>query len=268
MPRSTRNAAKGAIMPPVSISVSRTWAMQVGPAGDRTREHVGVAADPLGGGLDDQVGAQLEGPAEIGRGERVVDDDHGAMTMGALGEVGQVRDHDGRVGDGLEVQHPGGRPQRSLDRVGVGRIHVLDLHPEARQHGRQQRPGAAVHGLGRHDPVAGAELRQQRGVDGGHARREREPGGRAMQLRRTRPPWPSRWGCPTARRHSPDAGRQGCRPAPRRPRPRTSPTGRWAPSCRPGGRRAACSRHGWRACQSRAAGSSLRDIAELYTGPA
>ena len=57
---------------------------EVGPAGHRTRQHVRVTADPLGGRFDDQVGTQLEGPAQVGRCERVVHDDHGAVPMGPL----------------------------------------------------------------------------------------------------------------------------------------------------------------------------------------
>ena len=103
-----------------------------------------------------------------------------------------------------------------------------------------------------HDPVAGPQLRQQ-------ARRGWPPCPTRTRTRRARhaaarrhPPWPRRWGCPIGRRRSPDGGRRGCRRAPRRPPPRRSPTDRWAPSCRPGERRVACSRHGWRACRNRA----------------
>ena len=103
--------------------------------------------------------------------------------MGALREVRQIRHHDRGVRDGLEVQHPGGHPQRILDRVGVGRVHVDDLHPEPGKDVGHQRARAAVDGLGRDDPVASAKLRRERGMDRGHAGGERETHRGAVELR-------------------------------------------------------------------------------------
>jgi len=50
-----------------------------------------VAAEVFGEGMDDDVGAPVEGPAEVGGGDGVVDDE------GKAGEVGED-------GDGLEVE--------------------------------------------------------------------------------------------------------------------------------------------------------------------
>ena len=82
-----------------------------------------MAAEVLRRRLDDEVGAELERPAQDGRGERVVDDEQRAVAVGELGQGGDVDDDDRRVGDRLDVEDPGRRGgQRRLDRREVGRV--------------------------------------------------------------------------------------------------------------------------------------------------
>ena len=73
MPRSTRKALSGASPPPVSIWTAAHRADPLAVADDDPAEHVGVAAHPLGQRLDHEVRAELDRPAQVGRGERVVD---------------------------------------------------------------------------------------------------------------------------------------------------------------------------------------------------
>ena len=140
MPRSTRKALKGATMPPVSMLTRRTASMRSRAPGHDAGDDIGVAAQPLRGGLDDEVRAQRQRLAEVRRGEGVVDGDDGAVGMAQLGQAGKVGDHDGRVGDGLGVEQARGRRrQRGLDGVEVGGVDV-DAPPP--RDGRRRCPGA------------------------------------------------------------------------------------------------------------------------------
>ena len=65
---------------------------------DHAAHGVAVAADELRGRVEHEVGAVIEGPAEVGRGHRVVDDQRHAVALGDLG-------------DRLEIEH---------DAAGVG----------------------------------------------------------------------------------------------------------------------------------------------------
>ena len=53
-------------------------------------DHVGVAAQVLRRRVEDDVGAELERALEVGRGERVVDDDEGAGGVRGLGRLPDV----------------------------------------------------------------------------------------------------------------------------------------------------------------------------------
>ena len=165
MPRRTRKALNGAAIAPASVSSGADL-------GDRaprrpatgSRDHVRMAADPLGAGLDDEVRAELQRTAQVRRRERVVDDDRDAMPVRPLGELGQVGDDDRRVGDGLQIEHPG-PGERRLDGVG-GRWGRRRRSP--RRSGRGRRSSA---------PRAA--------VDGARARRS----GRRHSSRETSAPW-------------------------------------------------------------------------------
>ena len=93
----------------------------LGRAGDDAGDDVAVAAQELGRRFDDEVRAELERAADVGRGERVVDDVRRAVAMGQLGERGVIGDVGRRVGDGLGVQDAGRAPRRGPRRPRRGR---------------------------------------------------------------------------------------------------------------------------------------------------
>ena len=74
-PRRSRNASSGASEPPVSIRTLRMLLISSSAPGDHAAGDVGVAADVLGGRVQDQVGAVLERPADHRRRQRRVDDE-------------------------------------------------------------------------------------------------------------------------------------------------------------------------------------------------
>ena len=214
MPRSTRNAAKGAIMPPVSISVSRTPAMQLGAPDDRARQHVGVAADPLGGRLDHEVGAQLHGPAQVGRGERVVDDDRGAVPVGPS-RRGRDRSATTMVGLAM-VSRYSTRAGRS-SAASTASSSVASTYSTSTPN-RAEHVTSAASGCCRRRARVATTRSPARSCDTSAAwmaampRREREAGLGARGAPRTRRPARPPWGCPSGRRRSP--GRRSARMSP------------------------------------------------------
>ena len=133
--------------------------------------------------FDDQVRAELQRPADVRRGERVVDDVGRAVLVRKVGDR-RVVGHDGRrVGDRLGI-HDAGRRGGDRGRSGrvVGHVDEIDLHPETREGLDELRPRRAVDGQRRHDPVAGLQLRGKGGMDSAHAGGERDPGLTRRQL--------------------------------------------------------------------------------------
>ena len=70
---------------------------------DDAADRRAVPADELGGGVDDDVGAMLDRPAEIRRGEGVVDHQRHTGLVRDLGDRGDVEDTDLR---GLPIVSP------------------------------------------------------------------------------------------------------------------------------------------------------------------
>ena len=90
-----------------------------------------VAVHVLGRGMDDDVGAPLEGAAVDGGGEGVVDDERHAVFVGGVGKALDVKYDQGRVGDRLAEDRLGlgteGRLQLLVGAVGVDKGEV-DAH--------------------------------------------------------------------------------------------------------------------------------------------
>ena len=142
-----------------------------------------MAADELGGGFHNDVGAVLQRAEQVRGGEGVVHDHRQVVLVGDGGdglEVGQVGV---RVAEGLEV-----------DELGVLLDGVLELlrvlggdegggDAVARQGVAQQVEGAAVHVLGCDDVVAGLGDVAHRVFHGGRAGRDGQARGAAFEGR-------------------------------------------------------------------------------------
>src|SRR5690606_34505398 len=85
-------------------------------------DHHPVAADELGGGVDDDVGSVLDGPAQIRGGERVVDHEGDAVGVGHLGEPFDVEHVSPRVADRLAVDELRSVGDGGVDRIEVGGV--------------------------------------------------------------------------------------------------------------------------------------------------
>ena len=155
---------------------------QLDAPGDHAAGDVGVTADVLGRGVDDQVGAVLQGTADHRRGQGGVDHQQRPAVVRDLGQLVQVGHGRGRVGDGLRVDDPGRRADRGLDLVQVGDVHEVRLHPEPGRHVAQERVGAAVQRGGRDHVRPGPGKGPEHPADRGHPRGERLSRGPPRQV--------------------------------------------------------------------------------------
>ena len=155
---------------------------------DQPERDVVVAAQVLGGGVDHDVGTVLDRPAQQRRGEGVVHHARQPRRAAGLQQRGLVAHGDRGVGDRLQEQQPGPRPERSgqLRRVPPGDVTDIDAMTggQAGEDGKR----AAVQAPLRADMVAGAKQGKQHRIDGAHAgagRDRRRPpfqiGGRVLQ---------------------------------------------------------------------------------------
>ena len=211
--------------------------------GDDAGQDVAVAGEVLRRRLDDEVGAELDRPAEVRRGERVVDDVASRRGGGRArrGRRGRRRRSSGsrssrRRGSGsAPAARAASTAARSVTSTNVGR---------RRRAGRGRSSSCArvvpYDARRRDDPVAGRDERHERRVDRGHARtRGRSPA--------SAPSSSATAAAERAPRRVVDpavgvAGRLAGRTAPSSSAssPRTSPSGRSAPTSgagRPRGRR-------------------------------
>ena len=169
-----------------------------------------VAADVLGGRVDDDVGAPLERPAQVGRGQGVVDHQRDAGLTGDDGDGLEVEDDAARVGEALAEDELHLVGHRGAEIVGVRGVdemarpaELLEAHPElgdrpaveiARRdelvaglhEGRRQQELGGVAG-GRGDaaapPLEGGDALLEHGDGGvGHARIDETEGLQVEQL--------------------------------------------------------------------------------------
>src|SRR5690606_27296609 len=123
---------------------------------DDAADGVAVAADPLGGRVDHDVGPPLQRPAQVGRGEGVVDDQRQAVLVGHPGHGLDVEDVQLGIADGFGVDALSPLVDGPAEVVGIRRIHEVDLDAQVGQAVGQQVEGTAVEAGRRHHLVAGA----------------------------------------------------------------------------------------------------------------
>ena len=183
IPRSTRKAANGPSVAPVSIWAERTAAMRSRDPTTAPAITSRVTRQVLRPRLHHEVGAVLERPADRRRGEGVVDGQQRPVPVRDLGERRQVGEDAGRVGDGLDVEDAGpGGGQRRPRPLDVGGVDVRDLDAEPPERGGRLRARRPVADLPDDQPVAGPQEGQEARVDRRHAGRQRDPRLGAVEL--------------------------------------------------------------------------------------
>src|SRR5215207_2777930 len=105
---------------------------------EHARCDVVVSVQVLRRRFADEVGAELERPAQRGRGERVVDDEEAVSLRRRDG--GEVGEREARVRHRLDVPDP----RRPLPAGQVGRVDIYDLDPQATDQRLDEAVGIAV----------------------------------------------------------------------------------------------------------------------------
>ena len=114
-----------------------------------------VSPDPFSGGGGNDVGAVLEGLAEVGRGKGGVDDEGKSNGVGLVGDGFNVKDVEGGVGASLGEEGPGFVVSNLGEILGVGSVDESDLNSQVGQEFVELGVGAAVELAGGDDVVAG-----------------------------------------------------------------------------------------------------------------
>ncbi len=149
-----------------------------------------MATSKLGEAVDDNVGAPLEGPDEVGRGNRVVDDQRDTGIVADLAHTLDVEDVVLRICqhlaiEGLRVGANGGAHLLKI----VGVVDERDLDTHLRQGVVEQVVGAAVKRRAGHDVIAGlGQIEDGQGLGrlaaADHQRTGQADGGGAATLQR------------------------------------------------------------------------------------
>ena len=145
-------------------------------------QHVAVAAQVLGGGVQNDVGTEGERPLQGGSREGAVDEEAGTGGVNSVGEPGEIENLELRVGRrfGPDERRAGG--QGGADRALVGEVREDRLHPPARQEVERQLANAGVEVGVEEDACADGKRLQKRRCSG-HAGGEGERRGAAIERR-------------------------------------------------------------------------------------
>ena len=159
----------------------------VEPAGleHRPADAVAMSADELGGGVQHDGGAPVDGPAEVRRGECVVHDQRNAMRGGQRGQRLEVQNAAARIADRLAVEGSRRRRDRGLPVFQPGRVHEVDADRELAEGVGELGDRAAVEMRGGHDLVPGREQRHQRHELRRHAAGHGHRAGGVLQRRQS-----------------------------------------------------------------------------------
>ena len=146
-------------------------------------DHVGMAVEVFGGGMQHQVRSEFQGPLQHGRAEGVVDHQDQAVLLGERRHLGQVDQLEHRVGRRLGPDHAGVGLERGLHRRAVVEVDEAEVQPGGTAaHPFEQAVGAAVKIVHRDHVAARIEQVQHRRCRG-QAGGEGEAGAAAFQVR-------------------------------------------------------------------------------------
>ena len=131
---------------------------------DHAADDGAVPGKELGGGVVDQVGAQIQRLHQVRRCQRRIDQQRHSRLMGNRAHPRNVEHVQARVPDGFAEQQLGGRPHRCAPAVDVARFDERRLDAEPAHGVVQQVLGAAVKRGRRHDVRSRAHQRGDRQV--------------------------------------------------------------------------------------------------------
>ena len=148
---------------------------------DGAADRVAVAAHELGERVQDDVGAELLGPAQVGGGERIVDDQRHAGLAGYASDGRQVDDDAPGIGDRLAEDGAGLARHRLGEAGRIGGVGPFDAPVELLERVVELVDGAAVELASGHELVAGLEQGVEDDGLRGMARRHGERRRAALQ---------------------------------------------------------------------------------------
>ena len=139
----------------VGLEARRGRPVELAAVHDHSPDRGSVAADPLGGRVDDDVGAPIDRPGED-RGEGVVDDDGDLVFVGDGGDALEIGHVQARVADRLEVDGLGPGVDRLLELGELGAVDEAEVDAVLGQGVLEEVVRAAVQRRAGDDVVAGA----------------------------------------------------------------------------------------------------------------
>ncbi len=148
---------------------------------DHAADRDAVAADPFGGRIHHDVGAEFDRPAEIRRGEGVVDQQRDLCVMRDCRDGRNIQHFKSGIADGLADHEPRVGPDRGAELVQRARLDKGGGNAEARQGVREKVDGAAIERGGGDDVVAGVEQGRDRQMQRRHAARGADGADAAFQ---------------------------------------------------------------------------------------
>ena len=140
-----------------------------------------MTADELGGGVDHDVGAPLQRPAEVGGGEGVVDDQRQLMLAGYRSDRLDVQHVPAGVADRLTEECLGVGTDRLAPRLGIVGVDPGQLDGHLAQHVLELIHGSAIEGGRGDDVITRLEQREQRRGLSGDAAGEGHRAGPALE---------------------------------------------------------------------------------------
>ena len=166
MPRSSSQASNGPRIAPASwrSAVSRCQKSSARARDQRARDHVAVAVQVFGRRVHDEIGAELQRPAQHRRRRGAVDREPGAGAVRDLGRGRDVGDRPGRVGRRLDPDELGrAGTDRGRERAAArSSRRARPSRPQGRAKVEEPVAQAPVHDLGRQHVVAGRQRLEDR----------------------------------------------------------------------------------------------------------
>ena len=138
-------------------------------AADRTAQHAPLTVQVLGGGMDDEVGAELQGTLQGRCAKTVVDDQQGAPGMRDFGQRRDVEYFGERIGRRLDEHQPGVGSHRGAKGLDAALVDETGLDAEARQDVAEQLLRCAENAARGDDVFAGFHQRHHGRQDCRHA---------------------------------------------------------------------------------------------------
>ena len=132
------------------------------PAIDDDATNTGaVSANEFGGGMHDNVCPMLKGPAQIGRGKGVINNEREFMLVRNVGNSPDVEHIGLGIADGLPVEQFGFRRDGATEIFRVSRIDEVDLDAKALKRQGKLIVRATIEGARRHHLIPRLQQRRQ-----------------------------------------------------------------------------------------------------------